>query len=833
METDQESPSSTLSDSPSYFVSEWDLGVLLPPGEADLIPVEILSEIFLLAVVHSPWTIEDIMLVCRRWRDVALSTPGLPPFTLHIRKATQNEVVQAFIQGRKSHLNVVVNTNDETDGGDFNADYFHASFMAAAQVASRWQSLSLISFPPPGEYRALQIMQQLEHLESFEIAGGCNLGKFLGPLMVAITTTTTPLFTKMDIKSPDAVLCLLQPACLHIFHSLRTLHIWLPERMQSPVDILPSLQRLLTFTACHLNFPIYPPDASLPFLQTLRSLSLKSVSVQWMAGRVFPVLDVCKIIYPHQVDSIQGLQPIDLPSCTQLDYESNNLGPLMYFSHPRLSRLKAKSGQWSVSRGNIQLGVVQLTVATSSHTLQSLELFVQCSERLLVEILKLVPALKWLDLGLASPHALSEAFFWDSIAPVATKSLESNLGEMGQPACQTRAPLLPSLYGLGLHYRRWLRGAERSALIPVLGDLKASCSNLAINLSFDEDPQRRLWSVSAPVKTLLGKRDCPVIIGISGPHGITPLDADCNLKYLPFKEAEYLHVDAGILSDIVLSTFRHLVKLRISGQCKFAALAKPPPHDLPFCNTLRVFDVHEFHQSYWAGQTFHKLEKCRVDKHFIADDLDHFLDLLIKMPVCTTLDVSLTPLATLWLPQISQLAVSFSYPDSNLFWSNYIATNLILSGLKLLHVHDWHPETDLTQILVSLTMLETLIISAPEPSQLDMDFFRAFVPMDLNGTSGVNESNVETQATMLCPMLNSLQIEGIDPRKQPVLLTVLEDVVILRAGHGSPLTRFTFSEFNSEPKRKFELIGEGGRFAMEMVGLSMRAKPFKLIKHSA
>ena len=66
-----------------------------------------------------------------------------------------------------------------------------------------------------------------------------------------------------------------------------------------------------------------------------------------------------------------------------------------------------------------------------------------------------------------------------------------------------------------------------------------------------------------------------------------------------------------------------------------------------------------------------------------------------------------------------------------------------------------------------------------------------------------------------------------------MLLTVLEDVVILRAGHGSPLTRFTFSEFNSEPKRKFELIGEGGRFAMEMVGLSMRAKPFKLIKHSA
>ena len=135
-----------------------------------------------------------------------------------------------------------------------------------------------------------------------------------------------------------------------------------------------------------------------------------------------------------------------------------------------------------------------------------------------------------------------------------------------------------------------------------------------------------------------------------------------------------------------------------------------------------------------------------MDKHFITHDLDH-LDLLIRMPVCTTLDLSVSLLATLWIPQMSQLGVSFSYPESNLFWSNCIAINQILSGLKLLHVHGWHPETDLRQIIASLPMLETLIISAPEPSRLNMDFFR---PMDSNGTSGLNESNVESQATMLC-----------------------------------------------------------------------------------
>ena len=173
--------------------------------------------------------------------------------------------------------------------------FMHPSFMAAAQVASRWQSLRLLSFPP-GEYGALQVVQPLEHLECLEISGGCDLDNFLEPFMTAITTTTTPFFTEMDLGSFGAVAYLLQPACLYIFHSLTTLRIWPPKRMHTPADIPSDLQRLKEFSACRLNFPIYPPGASLPFLQTFQYLHLKSVSVQWMASRVFPVLDTCKVI---------------------------------------------------------------------------------------------------------------------------------------------------------------------------------------------------------------------------------------------------------------------------------------------------------------------------------------------------------------------------------------------------------------------------------------------------------------------------------------------------------------------------------------------------------
>ena len=805
METDLDFDSSTIW--PQDTLS-W--GLLLPwhgLRRGGGIPVEILSEIFLFAVEGDPWAIEDLMLVCRHWYAIMLSTPGLA-FPLRVRKSTQKEAVQAFIQGRRSRLNVIVNIDDEADGKDFNADDFHASFMAAAEVASRWRSLCLVSFPPSGEYGALQIVQPLKHLESFEIAGGCNLGNFFGPLMIAITTTTTQYFTEMDLRSPDAILYLLQPACLHIFHSLTTLCIWPPGRMQSlaDIDILPYLQRLEELSACYLNLPIYPSDVSLPLLQTLQSLRLKSISVQWMAGRVFPVLHTCSIVFPRHADSIQASPPVVLPSCTTLEYDSNDVGPLRHFSHPQLAKLQVKSGQWSVRRGNMQLAVVQLTVAASSQTLQYLQLCIQCSEHLLMEILKLVPALDRLKLGLASPHALSEAFF------------------------QRYMAIQPSLSDLSLFYKRWLRGAERTTLIPIFGDIKASCDKLRdFTLNFDEGAQKTSWSVRRPVKKFSGKfYNGHYRFGFSGPHGITllypyPYTFE-DFKYLPFKEVEYLHIGNAKLSVDILLNFHQLIGLSTSEDSEFMEPAKPPPHNFPLCNTLRVLDAHIFHHSYWAGQPFHKLDKCVVHKHQEHHDITH-CDLLTEMPVCTRLDVSsLTLLATFRLPQIRELGVPLDHPKSNSIWSNHIALNANLSGLKLFHVKAWHPELDLIQVLVSLPLLESLVIRGPN-SGLNAPFFRAFVPMDLNNTSGLKELGAESQVAMPWPMLKSVWIEDANPRDCPVLMTVLKDVVTQRAVGGSPLKRLTFWKFDTW---RLELIGEDGEFSMEQVPWAMDDGQFEL-----
>ena len=150
---------------------------LLPPGKANLIPVEILSEIFLLAL-EDLWYSENrmhLMLVCWHWHAIVLSTPGIHS-ELTIRRATQKEVVQQFIQSTKSHLNVRVDMNDEEDGSVFNAENFHACFMAAAQATSRWSSFHLISPPPHGEYNHVQILGPLMHLETITVCHG--FGKF-------------------------------------------------------------------------------------------------------------------------------------------------------------------------------------------------------------------------------------------------------------------------------------------------------------------------------------------------------------------------------------------------------------------------------------------------------------------------------------------------------------------------------------------------------------------------------------------------------------------------------------------------------------------------------
>ena len=174
---------------------------------------------------------------------------------------------------------------------------------------------------------------------------------------------------------------------------------------------------------------------------------------------------------------------------------------------------------------------------------------------------------------------------------------------------------------------------------------------------------------------------------------------------VPFKEVEYL-VARHELSIECLLTLHHLVEQRVGGD---EILPSEPPLNLPLFRTLRVLEAQNIRHSFLAGQTFHKLERCRMSLHGEGPDLS--MDQVTHMPVCTRLDVEdLTLLATLKLPRICELSVSFHHPEFNMIWEKHIAVKANLSGLEHLHVHGWYEQADLIHALRSLPVLTSLVI---------------------------------------------------------------------------------------------------------------------------
>ena len=814
--------------------SDWLEHILVPRlrrNKAHSIPAEILSEIFLLVSQfpdNKRWNWRVLMLVCWHWHTIILSTPGIHS-QLRIQRATQEEVVQAFIQGRKTRLGVTVDVNDKGDGGEFNAETFHASFMVAIQAASRWSSLNLISPPPHGEYEDLQILEPLTHLESLRLA--CGFDAFFEPLMTAIGRNAFPNLTSMDLADPAALVFLVQPACSHIYHSLRTLKIQLFKRMESPVDILSHLQRLETLEACGLCLPIYSPNSPLPLIHTLRFLYLKSVSVQWMAGRVFPALEECRIIFPHHTDTIHADQPLTMPSCSFLLYNSNDLHPLTQFHLPSLDALEVKNAQWNVWRGNTQLTILCPIVAARAQTLTLLRLDIRCSERLLGYMLTLAPVLEGLWLGLAHPNSLSETFFQ---AFIVGGSHADSASEMVVHPSQMIVPLCPSLKSFHLHYRKWMRGPDKESLIVAFSDIVGSRqletrSSFTLSLSFGEAPEESRWTIGKPVRKIRNLEDGNLILGISIIHAIIPMSTsfpERGLVSFPFKKAESLHLFAGDPASLEFLFIRDRMELMVYDDNQPPPRPSSFPCALPLFYALRVLVMKCDNLSLLVGHTFPRLERCRLLKEGGLLHNSSQCELTeTGMPICTSVDID-DPwvLSTFKLPHIHELALFFSNRHCPEIWKEHIAVNANLSGLNLLHMKYWPLGEDLIPILRSLPLLETLIIT----TWLGVDSFKAFLPMDADGTSVLKPTSDEGKTlVVLCPRLRHLQVECEDCWVEPNLVPFAKDIITLRAECGSPLKVFTLSHFSPMPGRKFELIGRDGSFSMEKSVLA-EAEKYKL-----
>jgi len=386
--------------------------------------------------------------------------------------------------------------------------------------------------------------------------------------------------------------------------------------MDSSVDILPHLRRLNTFEARNLCFPFYPPDTCLPLTHTLRFLDLKSVSVQWMAGHVFPALEHCDVKFPCHADIIQALQPVTMPSCFYFRYHSNDLHPLAQFHLPSLRVLDVKCGQWNVWRGNPHLAALCPVVAARAKSLTELRLDVECSEQLLLHMLSLIPALTVLWLGLARPNALSTTFFQ---AFIVGEPNADGASDMVGPPGQATAPLCPLLQSFDLQYRRWLRGPDKKALIIAFGNIMASRnlkeSHRSFKLLLTVD-QALYWSIDKPVRKSQDLGRSTLMLGISAPCGIISISTALlweDVVALPLKGAEYLHLQGPFLDKYsveFLFTNDHMELV------VYNYYQRPPPTSLPcvlpLFKALRVLVVEDVLPLFLIGHTFHNLERCRL-----------------------------------------------------------------------------------------------------------------------------------------------------------------------------------------------------------------------------
>ena len=459
------------------------------------------------------------------------------------------------------------------------------------------------------------------------------------------------------------------------------------------------------------------------------------------------------------------------------------------------------------------------SLVTASSMIINLVLDIQCSEQLLVCMLRLVPALEQLQLRLASPNALGKAFFQAFI--LREPDEDGSPGTVGLPE-QVIEPLCPSLQSLHLQYNRWLRGMDNRTLIPLFSDIVSSRQQeslfFSFVLDFDERHNASSWLVGRPVRKIW-KKNCTVTIGNLYPHDIiipifTQLPRSGFLP-LPFKEVDYLYLCDTDNANTHIDFHFTLDHMELSiGSSDHPTLQTSIPCNLPLLHALRVLVLVDTNPLFMAGCTFCRLERCSV---MGSSKLDHIpsQELSTEMPVCTRVDISNPALlATFKLPQIHELGLNFSPPECIMIWTKHISVNSNLSGLKLLHMRGEHIGRDLVQILQPLPLLETLIIS----SQVDVDTFRALSQSCWEGH----------KLAIISPMLQRLQVEGTDPSEMPELTLILEDVITLRKACWSPLKSFMFYIFSPKPGRKFELIGMDGGFTMEETVLAEDAEQFEL-----
>ena len=598
------------------------------------LPAEIMMEIFHIALDIGQLR-RGLMHVCQRWCKI-IEGMASAWASLDLGAGTTPERVHFLLSRAGTHPLAVKIDIDK-------AERIQPSLAMVDNKASQWQTLIIASLPrdePDAQsnhalpFTHLQPMKQLRHLNITEPV----LSPLLRSLLQNVASAAVGKLTSMEIHSLPAVEYLLQPAHSSIYRSLTTFINKVPK-MNQPVNLLPHFMQLEVLELTNLLLPIVDNRSPLPLARTLRHLYLKSVSIQWMGGRVFPKLENGTIIAP--LNNLSPHHDVHLPACTTLHFENWSTSPIGQFFAPVLNHLRVKSNAWSLYTGNEQ--VVQLVRAGFGVALQpkSLSLSVTCTEKVLLAVLRLLPNLVELKLDIPRPSALGEHFFTGILAfQLADKSKFDWRELFRENGTEWRCTLCPSLGVLELKYHKWLRPGYNDDFLPPLLALSWSREKTATPLQCDVH-----YKTSAHSWESLNLLRPQVIEALSclrttQDGQVTQLSLRTetwkssvfeNALVLPFlSRLQVLQITSTSSDDErvlnVLPSFHELRDLELSH-----VHILPLDVDLPLVHTLQRLSLESSTLAWMDGLVFTKLQIFLVDEHGWPETLTR----KVGMPACT------------------------------------------------------------------------------------------------------------------------------------------------------------------------------------------------------
>ena len=452
------------------------------------LPIELLHQIFLAIIEETSGPPLALMLVCKQWHAIVTTIWS----SLKLGTTTPVDAVTRKLERNQWLLDIVVDT--DSDRGHFTSSPgdFKAIF-ASIEATPRWRSFVVKSFPAQADLPEDLVNRHLQRhsnvtmsrFTTFKIKSTCETSPLLNGLLRILGTTAGPALTTVEINSPN-VISFLTPTYPSIFRSVKVLSLDAPG-IHDPVDLLPHLYQLESFTVSHLSFPTYPNHVELPFVHTLRHLSLKAASIQWMSGRTFHALEHCALIFPCHQNILHAFRTT-LPTCDRLTFRGYPLEILGGVSAQKLSRLSVTCFGPLNRRGSRQLVWFSHQVL-GEHKLapKSLHISIQATSQAWMSSLVFMSDLEELVIHCAEPLSLGARVFQSLVVhPVHPSNMSTTPlpGELGAPLC-------PSLRRLVLKYNRWLRPTEQFDLIPVFASFIQSRqhSNYALE-SFD------IWTTS-------------------------------------------------------------------------------------------------------------------------------------------------------------------------------------------------------------------------------------------------------------------------------------------------------------------------------------------------